>query len=69
MVKEIILQSYCQVEIFAECNRDLKHYFNVNARNNVPKLKFDEAIEYAKNWKPSTNTLLMIRDCNAQIKF
>lgn len=53
-------------KVFAECNRDLKHYFNVNARNNVPKLKFDEAIEYAKNWKPSTNTLLMIRDCNAQ---
>lgn len=53
-------------KVFAECNRDLKHYFNVNARNNVPKLKFDEAIEYAKNWKPSTNTLLMIRECNAQ---
>ena len=24
-------------KVFAECNRDLKHYFNVNARNNVPK--------------------------------
>lgn len=56
-------------KVFAECNRDLKHYFNVNARNNVPKLKYDEAIEYAKNWKPSTNTLLMIRDCNAQMTF
>lgn len=54
-------------KVFAECNRDLKKYFNVNARNNVPKLKFDEAVEYAKNWKPCTNTLMMIKECNAQI--
>ena len=25
-------------KVFAECNRDLKHYFHVNARNNVPKM-------------------------------
>lgn len=24
-------------KVFAECNRDLKYYFHVNARNNVPK--------------------------------
>lgn len=39
-------------KVFAECNRDLKHYFNVNARNNVPKKKFDEAVDYVKNWQP-----------------
>lgn len=54
-------------KVFAECNRDLKHYFNVNARNNVPKKRFDEAVEYARNWKPCTNTMMMIADCNAQI--
>lgn len=54
-------------KVFAECNRDLKKYFNVNARNNVPKKRFDEAVEYAKNWKPCTNTLMMIKECNAQI--
>lgn len=54
-------------KVFAECNRDLKHYFNVNARNNVPKRRFDEAVEYAKNWKPCTNTQMMIDDCNAQL--
>lgn len=54
-------------KVFAECNRDLKHYFNVNARNNVPKKRFDEAVEYAKNWKPCTNTQMMIDDCNAQL--
>ena len=54
-------------KVFAECNRDLKHYFNVNARNNVPKKKFDEAVNYVKNWQPCTNTRIMIQDCNAQI--
>ena len=53
-------------KVFAECNRDLKHYFNVNARNNVPKKRFDEAVEYAKNWKPCTNTMMMICNYNAQ---
>lgn len=63
-------ESYAYQEIgrkvFAECNRDLKHYFNVNARNNVPKKRFDEAVEYAKNWKPCTNTMMLICNYNAQ---
>ena len=54
-------------KVFSECNRDLKHYFDVNARNNVPKKRFEEAVEYAKNWKPCTNTMMLIRDCNAQM--
>ena len=33
-------------KVFSECNRDLKNYFHVNARNNVPKKRFDEAVEY-----------------------
>lgn len=56
-------------KVFAECNRDLKHYFNVNARNNVPKKRFDEAVEYAKNWKPCTNTMMLICNHNAQLNF
>ena len=51
-------------KVFAECNRDSKYYFNVNARNNVPKKCFDEAVEYARNWKPCTNTVMMISECN-----
>ncbi|MCM1256499.1 MAG: ORF6C domain-containing protein [Roseburia sp.] len=53
-------------KVFAECNRDLKHYFNVNARNNIPRKRFDEALTYAKNWKPCTNTLMFINNYNAQ---
>jgi prophage antirepressor-like protein len=54
-------------KVFAECNRDIKTYFAVNARNNIPKLKFEEAMEYVRNWHPCTNTVMMIRDCNAQM--
>ena len=38
-------------KVFAECNRDLKHYFHVNARNNVPKKRYYEAVEYIQKWK------------------
>ena len=54
-------------KVFAECNRDVKTYFDVNARNNIPKLRYQEAVEYIKEWQPCTNTKMMIRDCNAQI--
>lgn len=54
-------------KVFAECNRDIKTYFDVNARNNIPKLRFTEATEYVKNWHPCTNTVMCIRDCNAQM--
>ena len=53
-------------KVFAECNRDLKHYFNVNARNNVPKKRFDEAVAYVKSWKPCTNTRIDIRELNEE---
>lgn len=54
-------------KVFAECNRDLKHYFHVNARNNVPKKRYYEALEYIQEWKLCTNTQIQIRDCNAQV--
>ena len=55
-------------KVFAECNRDVKTYFDVNARNNIPKLRYQEAVEYIKEWMPCANTKIMIRDCNAQIR-
>lgn len=54
-------------KVFAECNRDIKTYFAVNARNNIPKLRFEESMEYVRNWHPCTNAVMMIRDCNAQM--
>lgn len=54
-------------KVFAECNRDLKNYFKVNSRDDVPKLHYDDALKYAENWKPCTNTMMMIEDYNAQM--
>lgn len=54
-------------KVFAECNREIKTYFAVNARNNIPKLRFKESMEYVRNWHPCTNTVMCIRDCNAQM--
>lgn len=55
-------------KVFAECNRDLKNYFKVNSRDDVPKLHYEDALKYAENWKPCTNTMMMITDCNAQMR-
>lgn len=52
--------------VFAECNSDLKHYFKVNARANVPKKRYEEAVAYAENWKPCTNTIMLIKEYNSQ---
>lgn len=54
-------------KVFAECNRDVKSYFGVNARNNIPKLRYEEAVKYIKGWQPCTNTKIQIRDCNYDI--
>ena len=54
-------------KVFAECNRDVKSYFGVNARNNIPKLRYEEAVKYIKGWQPCTNTKMQIRDCNCDI--
>lgn len=54
-------------KVFSEINHDYKDYFNVNARGNTPRLKYEEAVEYVKNWIPSTNTIMLIKDCNAQV--
>jgi prophage antirepressor-like protein len=56
-------------KVFTEINHDYKDYFNVNARGNTPRLKYEEAVEYVKNWIPSTNTMMLIKDCNAQVSF
>lgn len=54
--------------VFCECNKDLQNWFRVNARNNIPRKRFDEAIEYVNRWKPSTNTAMMIQNINGQTK-
>lgn len=56
-------------KVFSECNRDLKRYFHVNARGNVPKKRFEEAVEYVQCWRPCTNTQIAIKEHNSQMRF
>lgn len=53
-------------KVFAECNHDIKDYFHVNSRNNIPRLRFEDAVDYIKNWTPCSNTRMLIKECNAQ---
>lgn len=54
-------------KVYSECNRDIQNWFRVNSRNNIPRKRFDEAVEYIQRWKPSTNTVMMIQQANEQI--
>lgn len=54
--------------VFSECNHDVKEYFHVNSRNNIPRIRFDDAVEYIKGWQPCTNTRATIKDLNEERK-
>ena len=51
-------------KVFAECNRDIKDFFDVNSRCNIPRLRFQDAVDYIGSWKPCTNTKFAIDECN-----
>lgn len=53
-------------KLFMECNRDIQDWFNVNSRNNVPKKRFDEAVEYIKKWRPCANSVMLVQVTNDQ---
>lgn len=53
-------------KLFMECNRDIQDWFNVNSRNNVPKKRFDEAVEYIKKWRPCANSVMLVQVTNSQ---
>ena len=55
-------------KVFSECNHDIKDYFSVNSRNNIPRLKFEDAIDYIRSWTPCSNTRMAIRECNARMR-
>ena len=52
-------------KVFAECNHDIQDYFCVNSRNNIPAVRYEEAVEYVDSWNPSNNTILEIRNFNS----
>lgn len=54
-------------KVYSECNRDIQNWFRVNSRNNVPRKRFDEAVEYIQRWRPSTNMSMTIRQTNGKV--
>lgn len=55
--------------VYSECNRDIQKWFRVNSRNNIPRKRFDEAVEYIQRWRPSTNMSMIIQQTNRQTQF
>lgn len=64
--------AYCNKNVrgrtYSECNRDIQMWFKVNSRNNIPRMRFDEAVEYIRRWRPSTNMSMVIRQANRQMQ-
>ena len=64
--------AYCNKNVrgrtYSECNRDIQMWFKVNSRNNIPRKRFDEAVEYIRRWRPSTNMSMVIRQANRQMQ-
>ena len=67
--KDAEAYAYISKVVFAECNRDLQDRFKVNSRNNIPRKRYEEAIDYVDNWEPKTNTKLRIDEYNRQQRF
>lgn len=55
-------------KVYSECNKDIQDWFHVNSVSNIPRKRFDEALEYINRWKPSTNTVMMVQNVNGQTK-
>lgn len=53
-------------KLFSECNRDVQDWFRVNSVCNVPRKRYDEALDYIQHWKPSTNSAMQVQNINAQ---
>lgn len=58
--------SHVRGMVYCEINKDIQMLFRVSSRNNIPRKRFDEAVEYIQRWKPSTNTVMLIQQTNGQ---
>lgn len=58
--------SHVRGMVYCEINKDIQMWFLVSSRNNIPRKRFDEAVEYIQRWKPSTNTVMLIQQSNGQ---
>ena len=51
------IDNHVRSKVYSECNHDVQDWFRVNSVGNIPRKRFDEAVEYIQRWKPSTNTV------------
>lgn len=54
-------------QCFSRFWHDFNDYFNINAYANLPRVKFDEALQYINHWQPPTNMQLEIGRINREI--
>lgn len=54
-------------QCFSRFWHDFNDYFNINAYANLPRVRFDEALEYVNHWQPPTNMQLEIGRINREI--
>lgn len=60
------IDNHVRSKVYSECNHDVQDWFRVNSVGNIPRKRFDEAIEYVNRWKPSTNTVMLIQQSNGR---
>ena len=60
------IDNHVRRKVYSECNRDVQDWFRVNSVGNIPRKRFDEAVEYIQRWKPSANTVMLIQQTNGQ---
>ena len=53
-------------KLFARFWRDFKQHFMIPRYSELPKKRFDEAIEFINAWQPDTSTILEINSFNRQ---
>ncbi len=53
-------------KVFARFWRDFKQHFMIPRYSELPKRKYDEAINFIKAWQPDTSTRLEIQSINKQ---
>ena len=53
--------------VYSRIWHDFYDYFNINAYANLPRVKFQEALEYINRWQPPTNMQLEIGRINREV--
>ncbi len=56
-----------KARLYSQHWREIKNYFDVEAYEEIPKVKYNEAIQFAEMWEPSTELKMLIVDKNSQI--